>query len=177
MRNLFVAGGVISGLVLIVFGAACIAMGISARDEIRSNLAKEQIVGTPDMKGIAGKKVNTGERARTFAKGMRKHALEATDGRVYAEMGRFLDENGEETSDEAEAAKDPETGQPVPNKARDLWVTYTALSTALNMSYFGEQIATFAEVVGTAFLLTGIGFLVLVMGAVRGGVPARGSES
>ena len=40
---------------------------------------------------------------------MRTHALEATDGQAYAEMGRFLDSKGNATSDESKAAKDPTT--------------------------------------------------------------------
>ena len=46
---------------------------------------------------------------------MEHHALESTGGKRYAEMGRFLTESGEDTSDEAAAAKDPETGRPVEN--------------------------------------------------------------
>jgi hypothetical protein len=95
---------------------------------------------------------------------MRKHALEASEGRTYAEMGRFLDAQGNETNDEVEAAKDPKTGQPVANGARNLWVTETALTTALTMAYLGERLAVFGMVMGVALLLTGIGFLVLTLG-------------
>jgi len=42
-----------------------------------------------------------------------------------------------------------------------MWVTSTALSTALNTAYFAESVATFAIVMGVALLFTGIGFLVL----------------
>jgi hypothetical protein len=38
---------------------------------------------------------------------MRIHALEATGGQTYAQMGRFLDAKGNPTSDETKAAKDP----------------------------------------------------------------------
>ena len=99
---------------------------------------------------------------------MRIHALEATGGQVYAEMGRFLDKNGKPTSDEKAAAIDPKTDKPVENGARNLWVTETALGTALNTSYFAENVATFAIVMGIALLLTGVGFLVLTLGLVPG---------
>lgn len=95
---------------------------------------------------------------------MRKHALEATGGKTYAEMGRFLDAKGNDTNDEAAAAKDPKTGRPVENGARNIWVTETALTTALNMAFMGERLAIFGIVVGIALLLTGIGFLVLTLG-------------
>ena len=94
---------------------------------------------------------------------MRKHTLEATGGQTYAQMGRYLDANGKPTNDENKAAKDAKTGQPVENGLRNLWVTETALTTALNTASFAEQVATFAIVMGFALLLTGIGFLVLTV--------------
>ena len=77
-------------------------------------------------------------------------------------MGRFLTPSGEPTSDEAKAAKTAE-GQPVENGLRNLWVTETALTTALNTSFFAERVAVFSIVMGIALLLTGIGFLVLTL--------------
>jgi hypothetical protein len=156
-------GGIVASLVLIAFGIGSIITGVNGRSEVRSTLAKEQIVGTPDMaKGVANKPVNSGARAKLFAAGIRKHTLEATDGLVYSEMGRFLDKTGQPTSDEKLAAVDPKTGQPVANGLRDMWVTSTALSTALNTSFFAESVAKFAIVMGAAMLLIGIGFLVMV---------------
>lgn len=80
-------------------------------------------------------------------------------------MGRYLTPDGEETDDEAEAAD--ENGQPVQNAARNLWVTATSLTTALNTAYLAEQVALFSVVMGVALLLTGIGFLVLTIGVLR----------
>ena len=88
--------------------------------------------------------------------------LEATGGRTYAEMGRYLTATGEETDDEAEAATD-ENGNPVSNGLRNLWVTATSLTTALNTSFLAERIALFSIAMGVALLLTGIGFLVLTI--------------
>jgi hypothetical protein len=113
---------------------------------------------------VADQAVDTGSEARCFASYMRIHALEATGGLTYSQMGRFLTAKGEQTSDEALAAKDPKTGQPVPNRARDLWVTETALTTALNTAFFAERVGGFGIVMGIALLLTGIGFLVLTLG-------------
>jgi hypothetical protein len=182
-------GGIAAAVVLIAFGIASLVMGVNGRDTVQNNLAAEQIVGTPDMtpsaiaaeakaaglkdvslpsKSVAGLKINTGDRARTFAQYMRIHALEATGGQVYAQMGRFLDKNGKATDDEKAAAIDPQTKKPVENGARNIWVNETALSTALNTSYFAENVATFAIVMGVALLLTGIGFLVLTLGLVPG---------
>ena len=163
MRKLFRYGGIAASLILIAFGLGAIYMGIDGRGYVRDNLAAEQIVGTPDST-IPGQKVDTGAEAQAFAKVMRKHTLEATGGQTYAQMGRYLDANGKPTNDEAAAAKDPKTGQPVENGARNLWVTETALSTALNMSYMAERLAVFGIVVGIALTLSGIGFIVLALG-------------
>ena len=168
MNKLFSTGGLVASIVLIAFGIGCVVIGFNGRGEVRDNIEREQIVGTPDMdKAIADKPIKTGSDARKFADGMRKHTLEATENRTYAEMARFVDAQGKETDDEAKAAKNPKTGGPMDNPARDIWVTSTALSTALNTSYFAEQVATFSIVTGIALLLTGIGFLVLVLSLRR----------
>ena len=185
MSKLFRYGGIAASVVLIVFGVASIVIGANGRSTVRDNLAAEQISGTPDMtpklisaaiteaklKGVsapscsvAGQAIDTGARARCFAQYMRVHALEATGGLVYAQMGRYLDANGKPTDDQKAAAIDPKTKQPVANQARDIWVNETALSTALNTSYFAENVALFSIVMGFALLLTGIGFGVLTLG-------------
>lgn len=162
-RKFFECGGVAAGIILIAFGIAAITMGIQGRSEVRTSLARENIVGTPDST-IPGQKVDTGAEAKAFADVMREHTLEATGGKTYAEMGRFLDASGNETNDEAAAAKDSETGEPVANGARNIWVTETALTTALNMSFMAERLAVFGIVVGVALLLTGVGFVILALG-------------
>jgi hypothetical protein len=164
--NILRYSGIIASVILIAFGVGSLYMGIDGRNEVRSTLAAEKIVGTPDST-IPGQKVDTGAEARAFADVMRKHTFEATGGQTYAQMDRFLDAKGKPTSDEAAAAKDPKTGAPVENGARNIWVTETALSTALNTAFFAENVATFAIVMGIALLLVGIGFLVLASSALR----------
>jgi len=166
MSKLFRYGGIAAGIVLIAFGVGAVVIGMNGRDQVRSDLAREQIVGTPDS-SIPGRKVDTGSEARAFAKVMRKHTLEATGGQTYAQMGQFLDKAGKPTSDEKLAAIDPKTEKPVSNPARQIWVTETALTTALNTAYFAESTALFAIVMGVALLLTGIGFLVFLLIALR----------
>ena len=48
-----------------------------------------------------------------------------------------------------------------------MWVTETALTTALNTAYFAESVATFAIVMGFALMLAGVGFLVLTLRVLR----------
>jgi hypothetical protein len=172
--KLFRYGGIAASIVLIAFGIGSVVTGFDGRDQVRSNLAREQIVGTPDS-SIPNQKVDTGAEAQAFAKVMRKHTLEATGGQTYSQMGQFLDNAGKPTSDEKAAAIDPKTNKPVANPARQVWVTETALTTALNTAFFAESVATFAIVMGFALLLVGVGFLVLTLMALRR--PAASTEA
>lgn len=201
MRKLLEIGGFVAAAVLIVFGVVTIVMGVNGRSTVASSLKTEQITGTSDMTpagitaeaqkakldvskltipscSVANDAVNTGARARCFAQYMQIHALEATGGFVYAQMGQYEAKPGTPkadltpdgaTSNATFAVLDPKTQQPVSNGARNVWVTETALTTALNSSYMAAQLGLFAIVVGFALLLAGIGFGVLAAsGALRG---------
>jgi hypothetical protein len=196
MKKFFEMGGVIAGALLVVFAIGAIAMGVLGRSEVHKSVALEAIVGSPDMTpsaikseatkaglknidfptcSVANESINTGSEAKCFASYMRIHTLEATGGLTYSQMGRFLDKNGKQTNDSALAAVDPKTGQPVENLARNIWVTETALTTALNTSFFAERVALFSIIVGIALLLTGIGFLVLAyLGVLKSREPVAG---
>ena len=165
MRKLFQYGGIAASIVLIAFGIGAVYMGIDGRSTVRSELAREQIVGTEDST-IPGQKVDTGSEAQAFAAIIRKHTLEATGGQTYSQMDRFIGKDGKPTSDEKAAAINEQTGKPVENGLRNMWITSTALSTALNTAYFAESVATFAIVMGIALLLAGLGFGVLTFRAL-----------
>ena len=127
MSKLFQYGGIVASIVLIAFGAGTVVTGYSGRDRVHNDLAREQIVGTPDS-SIPNQLVNNGTKAEAFAKVMRKHTLEATGGQTYAQMGRYMGKDGKATNDEKLAAVDPKSGKPVDNPLRNLWVTETALT-------------------------------------------------
>jgi hypothetical protein len=192
-RRLLEIGGIAAGLLMVAFGIGALVLSINARNTVGDELTREFIVGSPDMKpteiekavqeagltnvsipscDVAEKEIKTGADARCFAQYMRIHALESSGGATYAQMGRFVaaenpsDPKG--TSDEAAAAKD-ESGKPIPNAARNTWVTETALATALNVSYMAEQIGLFSVVVGIALLLSGIGSIILALVVLGGG--------
>ncbi len=225
LARILEAGGIVSAIVLVAFGITAILLGADGRATVKSNLAQEYIVGTPDMTpegiapaieeikaaqrklaaarakagaepieltdvsapscSVAGKLVNNGERARCFAQYMRIHALEGTSGLVYAQMGRYLakpdaplkvtDFNGG-TNDPKYAVTDPKTGQPVSNGARNVWVTETALASALNLAYTAEQVSIFGIVVGVALLLSGVGFAIVAVAALHRRVRAEERE-
>jgi hypothetical protein len=122
---------------------------------------------------VAGETINSGSSARCFAQYMRIHTFAASGGLVYSQMGRFqakstapikATDGAGGTSDPKFAVIDSVTKQPVDNARRNTWVTYTALTTALNSSYMASQLALFGIVVGFALLLSGIGFAVLAIG-------------
>jgi hypothetical protein len=62
------------------------------------------------------------------------------------------------------ALVDPKTKQPVANGSRNVWVTETALATALEHQLHGRAASIFGTVVGIALLLSGIGFALLTIG-------------
>jgi hypothetical protein len=205
-RKIFAIGGIAASVILVAFGIATIALGFSGRGTVNDNLKMEAIVGSPDMTpsaiqseakkagltnvslpscDVAGKSIDTGSRARCFAQYMRIHTLEATGGYTYAQMGRFQAKEGAPqsalakgggTDDAQYAAIDPTTKQPVANGARNIWVTETGLTSALNLAYTAQQISLFSVVVGIALLLSGIGFLVLTLAGALMHVTATAKE-
>jgi hypothetical protein len=183
--------GIAAALILIAFGVGAVAKGIDGHSTVRDALALENVTGEAQMtpagiaakaraaglKGVdlptcsvAGRPVTTGGDARCFAQYMRIDALMATGGKTYAQMPRFASKDGKGTDVEAQAVKFP-NGVGMPNPARNVWITETALTTALNTSYMAEQISLFGIAVGTAFLLVGLAFGTVALGGVK--LPAR----
>ena len=203
--RVFRIGGIVSGAVLIAFGIGTIVLAIYGHHTVKTELERQKITGTPDMTpsaikeeaakaglknvdlptcDVAGKPITTGPRARCFAQYMNVHALEATGGFVYSEMGRYAAKPdapkselavGGGTDNPQYAEVDPKTNQPVSNGARDIWVSETGLSTALNVSYMASALSLFSLVVGIALLLAGVGFIVLALTAMSGGARAATS--
>lgn len=192
MKRLWTYGGVVASVVLVVFGIVSIVVALNGRSQVRSDIKREAIVGTPDMTPkaiaaearkaglkdvslptctVANQAIDSGAKARCFASYMRIHTMEATGGQTYAQMPRYATADGTGTNDTKAALT--QKGQPVDNPARNIWVTETALTTALNTSYFAEQVSMFSLAMGIALLLSGVGFLVLT---VRLLAPATGRE-
>lgn len=200
MRKALEIGGFVAAAVLIVFGVVAIVMGVNGRNTVNSSLSHEYIVAGSDMTpsaikaeakqshiynavkqwptmNIAGKTIDTGPKAQAMAQYMHIHALEATGGYTYAQMGIYQAKPGTPksqlmvgggTDNQQYAAIDPATKQPVQNGARQVWISETALTNALNMSQLASQVSLFGIVVGIALLLTGIGFAILAgVGALR----------
>jgi hypothetical protein len=198
MRKVFEIGGLVAAAVLIVFGVVAIAMGVNGQNTVNSNLKQQQIVGEPTFTpsaykavvaksgvknvpipscSVANTQVTNGSTARCFAEYVQSDALMATGGYYFSQMGIYTAAPGAPksqlmpgggTDNVKYAALDPKTKQPVQNGARNIWVTETALTTALNTAYMADRLALFGIVVGVALLLTGIGFAILsIAGALR----------
>jgi hypothetical protein len=171
-RKFLRIGGYVSGGVLIVFGIAVIALGIWGFNFTRDHIEREGITFGPiedpavaeHAPDWAGEPVDTGRKALAQAEIMREHTLSNTGGLTYAEMGQY--QSADNPSDPAgtndpEAAAQDENGEPISNSARNIWVTETALATALDMGFMSEMLSIFSVVVGIALLLTGVGLVIL----------------
>src|SRR6185503_7897066 len=87
MKKFFQMGGVIAGALLVLFGIGAMVIGFTGRTEVRDNIAREAIVGSPDMTpsaireeaakaglknvdlpscSVAGKAIDTGDEAKCF---------------------------------------------------------------------------------------------------------------
>ena len=168
-------------------------MGVTGHSTVRSSIKQEKIVGSGDMTpaaiaqeakdaklpasitlptcSVANQAITNGDQARCFARYMRIHTLEATGGYTYSQMGRFQAKPNTPKSELAVGGGTSNdkwavlaNGRPADNGLRNLWVTETALTTALNTSYMADRLSVFGLVMGIALLLSGIGFGVLAVG-------------
>ncbi len=179
--------GLAAATILAVFGIGAIVKGLDGRATVRDALGLERVAGQPFMTpagiadkarsgglrgvamptcSVAGKPIDDGASARCFAEYMRVDALIATGGKTYAQMPRFASKDGKGTNDEALALTMP-NGQPMNNPARQVWITETAMATALNTSYMAEQISLFGIAVGAAFLLVALAFAAFALAGLR----------
>ena len=113
----------VSAITLLVISAALIGLGVyatgrgfDARDQVREQLLAEEIT-TPAGASIPNARVDDAATARSLAQFIDGAMKEATGGRRYSDVGRYLAADGTDTNDAAEAAVGPD-GQPVVNPVR-----------------------------------------------------------
>jgi hypothetical protein len=116
-------------------GSYAMLRGFDARDQVRAELAAEQIV-TPEDAAIPNAPVVSAETAKAQADVIRVHMLEATGGKTYAEMDR----------------EDP---------LREVAFSASALRTALLSSVLAFNTATL--VIGFGAFIASIGVLGLAL--------------
>jgi hypothetical protein len=147
----------LSGLFAIMAGIILILGGAWGITFTYDNVAREKIV-TPEDASIPNTPVRGPFTLKAQADIIRKHALKTTGGKTYSEMPRLIesvDENGQPELDE--------DGKPVmvPNKARDTWITVTALTNAINLGILTYAFSAFTLLMGLISVWTGLVFLQL----------------
>ena len=159
MKNAFPIALAFVGLVFVGAGIYTTVQGFNAKDQVRAELVAQNITTTEDA-AIPNARVDDAATAHAMANIIGVHASEATGGRTYAELGRFLAADGGDTSDEAAALKDSE-GNPVPNPLRNVAFQASTLQTSLHTSHMAFNVAD---------LVIGLGVLIAVLGLAFGGI-------
>ncbi len=147
----------VSSVLAIVAGAVMVIGGIWGIVFTYNNVARENIK-TSEGSSIPGVDVRGPLTLKAQADIIRVHTLKATGGKTYAEMPQQipkLDESGNPVLD-----KD---GKPVtvPNDARNMWVTATTLTTALNLGIITYAFSSIVLLFGLISIWTGIIFYIL----------------
>lgn len=76
------------GIIVLAFGIVFVAAGAVTWFVVQDQLAAENITVSEDADMLAGEKVDGPFAAYAEAQVINEHALEATDGKTYAELGR-----------------------------------------------------------------------------------------
>ncbi len=138
-------------------GVVLVSGGLWGLIFTQETILREKII-TPDDATIPGERVNGPLTLMAQAEVIRKHTLKSTGGLTYAQMPRQLekrDENGNFVLGE--------DGKPVmvPNEARNLWITATTLTTALNLGVITYMFGALIMVFGLISIWNGCLFFAL----------------
>jgi hypothetical protein len=117
---------IIVGIAFGAGGAYMVLEGRNAHNDVRDNIAREDITVSEDAPAFSGEKVDSAAKADAQAEAILEHTLAATGGYLYAEMGQYylpegnyvlpngtyMTADGGTTQDAALAEKDDE-GNPI----------------------------------------------------------------
>lgn len=147
----------ISSVLAIIAGIVLVIGGIWGICFTYKNIAQEKIV-TPADASIPEKPVRGPFTLKAQADIIRDHTLKSTGGKTFAEMPRQI-------------PKLDEKGQPVlgsdnkpvmtANTARDIWITATTLTTALNFGIITYVFSGLILLLGCISIWTGVVFYAL----------------
>ncbi len=129
-----------------------VVAGVGAAVYTYQNITREKIV-TPKDASIPNAAVRDPLTLKSQADIIRYHTLKATKDKTYAEMPQQVPQV--DASGSAVLGKD---GKPVmvPNTARNIWVTATTLTTALNQGIMAYMLAVFAILIGVVLIWLGV---------------------
>src|SRR4051795_7461463 len=161
MKKAFPIALMVLGLVLVGAGIYTTTRGFQAKDDVKTELVAQNIT-TPDDASIPGVQVNSATSAESMARVINHHALEASGGLTYSQLGRFAaaDGNTAGTNDATKAALDS-AGKPLANPVRNTAFQASALETSLWSSVLAFNVSD---------LVIGLGFMILVLGLAVGGM-------
>ncbi len=142
----------ISSVLVVFVGVVVVVAGIWGLVFTYQNVSREKIVTTEDA-SIPNAAVRDPMTLKAQADVIRKHTLEATKDKTYAEMPQQVAKV--DASGSAVLDKD---GKPVmvPNAARNIWVTATTLTTSLNLGIMAYMLSGFAILFGLVMIWLGL---------------------
>ena len=142
----------ISSVLAILVGVIVVIAGIWAAVFTYQNIAREKIV-TPSDASIPNAAVRDPLTLMSQAEIIRHHTLTTTNDQTYAEMPTQVAKV--DASGSAVLDKD---GKPVmiANAARNIWVTATTLTTALNLGIMAYALSGFAVLFGLVLIWAGL---------------------
>ncbi len=142
----------ISSILVVLVGIVVVIVGIWAAVFTYQNVAREQIV-TPSDASIPNTPVRDPLTLMSQAEIIRHHTLKSTNNQTYAEMPQKVakvDASGSAVLDK--------NGKPVmvANAARNIWITATTLTTALNLGIIAYALSGFAVLFGLVLIWAGL---------------------
>ena len=155
-------------LVLVGMGVYAMGRGFDARDQVRAQLVAEDVT-TPPGASIPNARVDDEDTAMAMAQFVDGAIKEATGGRRYDQVSRYLTATGTETDDPAAAAVGPD-GQPVENPLRQAAFEVSTATNGLYTSVMAFHIGELAVGLGVVLLVLGAG--VGVVAVALGGLTA-----
>lgn len=136
---------------LVSIGSIFIISGIWGSCFTYQNIARENIVTTPDS-AIPEQPVRGPLTLKAQADVIRKHTLGATNNQTFAQMPREIEKKDEQGKTILNAEGKPVM---VENQARNMWVTATTLTSALHLALLAYAFSAFTIVTGCMLVLSG----------------------
>ncbi|HVF13456.1 MAG TPA: hypothetical protein VM942_02595 [Acidimicrobiales bacterium] len=160
-RKLFPLTLMMIGVVFVAAGGYTAFRGLDAKQQVRGELLAQRIETTEDA-SIPSTRVDDVGTARSMADAIDHHLREVTGGLTYAEMGRYMTDDGAPigTDDPAAAVKGA-NGRPLNNPLRAVAFEATTLRSSLYTSVMAFEMGN---------LVLGLGLVIVVVGFAVGGI-------